>query len=499
MPEPHYERLSFYDMTYLAMESRNSYMHIAGIQIFEAAPLRTPEGGIDIDRIRAFCASKLHHIPRYRQRLAWIPVDGFPVWVDDDHFSIDYHVRHTALPKPGDEATLKRLAARVFAQQLDRTRPLWELWVVEGLDGDRFAIVAKVHHSMIDGMAGVDLLKVLLNLFPTDEIEEAPPWEPRPVPSGVHLSFEEIKRVATLPWQTLGAVRDVLTGGPQARDELLARVGAAWRTARSGWFTRSASTPVNRKLTPHRRFDWLTTDLGEVKEIKNALGGTVNDAVLGITAGAVRRYLAERGAEVEESDYRIMVPVSIRGEEHAGTLGNQVAMWLVDLPITEPNPLERLRELQATTARLKQEEAALGATVLTSTASWMPLNLLSIGVRVMWTAARPFNMTVTNVPGPQIPIYLLGSKLLVQYPMVPLFMDHGIGLALFSYAGEIAWGISADYEAVPDIDRFAAAIRASHEELVHEARKAEKVKERRAARRKAAAAKRAKEKKAAAG
>ena len=476
MVDTHYERLSFFDTTYLALERRNSYMHIAAIQVFEAQPLLRADGGIDIDRIRAFVASRLHLIPRYRQRLAWVPIDRFPVWVDDEHFNLEYHVKHTALPKPGTEADLKRLAARVFAQQLDRSRPLWELWIVEGLEGDHFAIVGKVHHSMIDGMAGVDLLKVLLNLYPTDEIEEVQPWEPRPAPSDSKLLVDEAFRLARMPLGSMRTARDVVIGGPAARDEVRAKLEAAWRTARSGWFTRSATTPINRKLSPHRRFEWLTVDLDEVKEIKNSLGGTVNDVLLSAVAGAVRHYFAEREVEFEDTHYRIMVPVSIRPDDGAPATGNQVAMWLVDLPVTEDDPVRRLAELRETTARLKDDDAALGAAVLTQSASWMPLNLLSLGVRLMWSAARPFNMTVTNVPGPQIPLYLLGSRLVVQYPMVPLYMDHGIGVALFSYVGEVAWGLSADYELVPDLDRFVEAIRSSHHELLAAARDAAKPK-----------------------
>ncbi len=472
MPDAHYDRLSFQDMTYLALERGNSYMHIAGIQVFEAGPLRKPDGGIDIDRIRAYIDAKLHLVPRYRQRLAYIPVDGFPVWVDDDQFSIEYHVRHTSLPRPGTDAELKRLAARVFAQKLDRAKPLWEIWVVEGLDGDRFASVVKVHHSMIDGMESVDLLQALFSLYPDETLPDAQPWEPRPVPSGTSLAIDEILRFATLPLEALRTAKTVVTEGTPAVLDLARKARAAWLTARSGWFTRSAQTPVNRKLGPHRRFEWLNTPLADIKLVKNGLGGTVNDAVLAVVAGAVRRYLGEEQADRLAEPYRAMVPVSVRQPDQRGQLGNQVAMWLVDLPVSEPDPVRRLELVRQTTDRLKKSDAALGATLLTQSASWMPLNLLSLGVRLAWSAVRPFNMTVTNVPGPQIPIYLLGAKLLAQYPMVPLFMDHGIGTALFSYDGDIDWGISADYDLVSDLERFAEGIRDTVKEMVAVAREA---------------------------
>ncbi len=467
MTDTHYERLSFQDTTYLAMERGNSYMHIAAVQVFEAGSLGKPDGGIDIDRIRAYIEAKLHHVPRYRQRLAWIPLDGFPVWVDDDRFSIDYHVRHTSLPRPGGDAELKRLAARVFAQQLDRSKPLWELWVVEGLDGDRFAVVVKVHHSMIDGMEGVDLLKVLLSLYPDEQMPEPVPWEPRPAPTATGLAVDEAVRIATLPFEALKTARELVgEDGEQARLALRRRVVAALKVARAGWFTRSAATPVNRKLGPNRRFEWLTTPLADVKYVKNHLGGTVNDAVLAVVAGAVRRYLGDDEADRLAEPYRVMVPVSVRRPEERGQMGNQVAMWLVELPVAEPDPVRRLEAVREATDTLKSTDAALGATTLTQAASFMPLALLSLGVRMAWSAVRPFNMTVTNVPGPQIPIYMLGSKMLAQFPMVPLFMDHGIGIALFSYDGDIDWGLSADYDLVPDLDRMAGAITDSLAELV---------------------------------
>ncbi len=466
MTHTHYERLSFQDTTYLAMERGNSYMHIAAVQVFEAGSLTKPDGGIDIDRIRAYIAAKLHHVPRYRQRLAWIPLDGFPVWVDDDRFNIDFHVRHTSLPRPGGEAELKRLAARVFAQQLDRSKPLWELWVVEGLDGGRFAVVVKVHHSMIDGMEGVDLLKVLLSLYPDEEMPEPVPWEPRPAPTATALAVDEAVRIATLPLEAMKTARDLVgEDGERARVALRRRVVAALKVARAGWFTRSAATPVNQKLGPNRRFEWLTTPLTDVKYVKNHLGGTVNDAVLAVVAGAVRHYLGNDEADRLAEPYRVMVPVSVRRAEERGQMGNQVAMWLVELPVAEADPVRRLEAVRAATDDLKANDAALGATTLTQAASFMPLALLSFGVRLAWSAVRPFNMTVTNVPGPQIPIYMLGSKMVAQFPMVPLFMDHGIGIALFSYDGDIDWGLSADYDLVPDLDRMAEAIEASLAEL----------------------------------
>jgi WS/DGAT/MGAT family acyltransferase len=326
-------------------------------------------------------------------------------------------------------------------------------------------MVTKVHHSMIDGMAGVDLMQVLLNLYPTDEIDPIEPWEPRPAPSGTELLVDEAVRFAKLPLRIAKAAAEVVFEGEDARADLRHKFEAAANAARSGWLQRTGQTPMNEALSPHRHFEWLTVDLDQVKDIKNRLGGTVNDVVLATVAGAVRSFIMERGVEVEDIEYRVMVPVSIRTDEHVGQLGNQVAMWLVELPIAEPDPVKRLAAVRTTIADLKGSDAALGATVLTQAGAWMPLNLLSLGVRWVYAAARPFNMTVTNVPGPQIPIYLLGAKLLANYPMVPLYMDHGIGVALFSYDGDINWGLVADYDLVPDLDRFAAAISGAIDDL----------------------------------
>ncbi len=465
MAATYYERLSFLDSSFLTLERPNSHMHIMAIQIYDAAPLRTAGGGIDIERIRRFIAGRLHLVPRYRQRLAWIPLERHPVWVDDEHFNIGYHIRHTSLPQPGTEEELKALAARLFAQQLDRSKPLWEMVVTEGLDGDRFAFIVKVHHCMIDGVAGVDLLKVIMNLAPADRVEEPVPFEPRPAPSGVTLVADEMARWAQLPLHFAKGFRHFVEATGDARSELEARGRAMWDSARSGWFTKASPTPVNRTIGPHRRFEWMSTPVADLKAIKDGLGGTVNDAVLAVVAGAVRAYLSEHDTDVTGLDYRVMAPVSVRSQTDRSGEGNRVAMWLLDLPIDEEDPVARHMQVMQSTRRLKRERHALGASLLTQMGSYMPLTLLSLGVRLAGAAIRPFNMTVTNVPGPQIPLYLLEAEMLAQYPMVPLWMNHGVGVALFSYNGTVPWGLSADWDQVDDLDRFAELVAGSVEEL----------------------------------
>ena len=268
MPSYAYDRLSAMDTSFLVFENQATHMHVAATVIFDKGPLAKPDGGVDIERIRAYIESRLHRIPRYRQRLAWIPIENYPVWVDDDHFNIDYHVRHTSLPRPGDERQLKRLSARIVSQQLDRGKPLWETWIVEGLNSDHFAMVTKTHHCMIDGISGVDILSVLLDLSPDATVEEAPPFIPRPAPRGVHLLREEVARRLREPWAI--ASRALRAPGELA-NEVMEGLSAVGETVASG--LRAASeTPLNRPIGPHRRFDWLTMDLGELKAVKNRLG-----------------------------------------------------------------------------------------------------------------------------------------------------------------------------------------------------------------------------------
>ena len=466
MTETHYERMSFLDSTYLAMEDRNSHFHVAGVLIFDGGTL-VENGSVNVDLIKEFIRSKLHLIPRYRQIIMTVPFDGHPVWVDDDHFDLDYHVRHTSLPSPGTTEQLQAVTARIFSQKLDRFRPLWEIWVVEGLAEDKFALIAKVHHCMIDGMASVDLLQVLLNFWPSLEIEEYPEFEPRPAPTRAELLSDEVGRRVRQPLDLVKGAAGLLMGG-DATEELTHRARAVSKALGAGWLHNVEETPINPHIGPNRRFLWTTMPLEEVKEVKNKLGGTVNDVVLATVAGAVRQFLLDRGTETEDLEFRIMAPVSVKSDDEAGST---VAMWLLDLPIGLEKAVDRFKDIGGKTAEMKESDQALGASLLVQAGSWTPTTLLTMAARVASTNIRPFNMTVTNVPGPQIPIYLLDSQLEVQYPMVPLWSTHGLGVALFSYNWQLAWGIVADAEAVPDAEAFVKAIEKSFKELRTTARR----------------------------
>jgi diacylglycerol O-acyltransferase len=461
----HYERLSYLDNSFLALESRTTHMHVGGITIFEAGALRNADGGIDTSRIRDLVAAKLHMIPRYRQRLAWVPVEKHPVWVDDEHFNIDYHVRHYSLPHPGSLDQLRSLIGIMMSQQLDRSKPLWEMNVVEGLEGDRFAIVSKIHHCMIDGIAGVDLMAVLLNLSPTSDLPDAEPWVNRAAPSGSELIIRETARRAGKAIRAAASVRQLATDARGIAESSLHRVRAVGYSLASGWLSSATETPLNGKVGPNRLFATLETPLAQIKAIKNSAGGTVNDVVLATVAGGVRRYLSERhGFDVNGVDFRVMAPVSVRSHDQRGTLGNHVAMWLVSLPIGEEDPLARLEVVKSATQRLKETDQALGAATLVRLSAGAPATLVSMASRLA-TGVRPFNMTVTNVPGPQFPLYLLEARMVASYPLVPLWQGHGVGVALFSYDGTVYWGFNAAYDIVNDVGEFAVVMSEALDEL----------------------------------
>ncbi|MGH7895299.1 MAG: WS/DGAT/MGAT family O-acyltransferase [Candidatus Binatia bacterium] len=459
-----YERLGFLDNSFLIAESPTNHMHIGGTATYETGPLRTLEGGVDIERIRTYVASRLPRIPRYRQVLLNLPIDGHPAWVDDQHFNIDYHVRHTSLPRPGDDRQLKRLSGRVMSQKLDRSKPRWEMWIVEGLDGgDRFAMITKVHHCMIDGMSSVDLLEVLLTPRPTNEIEAPPRWVPRPTPGRWELAQREMLRRARTPFETVAGFRRVIAEVEDPRSNVRAMLRAVRDTVSLG-LRRCSDTPLNKPIGPHRRCDWAVMDVADVKAVKHRLGGSLNDVVLATVAGAVQQFLEERRVSVDGLEFRVMAPVSVRTSGERGTLGNRVSAWIVNLPIAERDPRRRLERIREETARLKDSKQALGADLLTQAVAWTPSTLLSLGSR-MALRALPFNIVVTNVPGPQVPLYLLGARMLDNYGHLPLTDYLGLGIVLFSYAGRLCWGFTGDWDLLPDLADFVRATQESFAEL----------------------------------
>jgi WS/DGAT/MGAT family acyltransferase len=460
----HYERLSALDASFLEIENENSHMHVGAVLIFDGAPLVTQHGGLDAERVRVYVESFLHRIPRYRQRLAYIPLERHPVWVDDPSFNIFYHVRHTALPRPGEERQLKRLCGRIFSQKLDLTKPLWEIWIVEGLSDERFALVAKAHHSMVDGVSGMDLLTVLLSPAPDSAFEPGPPWRPRPAPAPSQLVAAELYRRGRA-W--LGLVRDAAQAATRPRRAL----ASAWEAATSiaealGGATPGSDTPLNPRIGPHRRIDWFRLDLDDVKSVKGRLGGTVNDVVLATVVGALRRFLSTRGVSPEGLDFRALVPVSVRAAGEQGRLGNRVAQLLAALPLGERDLFTRYSSVVELTTRLKRSHQIHGSELIEELSDWTATAVLTQLIRLA-VRLRAYNIVVTNVPGPAIPLYLLGAPLRECYPTVPLYSNQAVGVALFSYAGGLFWGLNADWEGMTDLhglvellrDEFAALLR----------------------------------------
>ena len=457
-----YDRLSIQDTSFLFFENEHVHMHVAATQIFETGPLRTESGGVDIDAFKSAIRAVLPRVPRYRQKLKWIPVWNQPVWIDDRQFNLDYHIRHTSLPRPGTDRQLKLLAARVMSQQLDRERPLWETWVVEGLEGDRFAVITKIHHCMIDGASGVDLSYILMSTSPDYQPpEEVPGFIPRPEPSSAELLRDETLRRAALPLEAVRGIQNFVAQAQDVREELRIRLAAVGELLGAS-LTPSSPTPINGDLGPHRRFDWFTMPLEAVREARRKLDCTLNDVVLAVVAGAVRDFMKSRQVDPASLDFRVSAPVSVRREEDRGKMGNQVSSWIVPLPLGEEDPVERVREIHARTQELKESRQALGVEMIMGAADFAGTMLLSLGSRA---SSGPINTIVTNVPGPQVPLYMLGAKLEAMYPQVPLLEDMGLGIALMSYDGKLCWGFNADYEMVPDLKDFAQRIQTSFEQL----------------------------------
>jgi diacylglycerol O-acyltransferase len=450
MPETFYDRLTALDTVFLDLESEAVPMHVGAVLLFDAKPLTLEHGGIDIERIRRYTLNALERIPRYRQRLAWVPGLRHPVWIDDDRFNIQFHLRHTRLPLPGDERMLKRLVGRLFSQRLDRSRPLWEFWLVEGIENDQFALVAKVHHCMVDGIAGVGLLQELLQLAPTGPEREPEEWNPRPAPSAAQLLRDELRH-------RVNGLRELPGLLPRARKDFGGVVGVL----RSGMKVGPDTIFTAPDVSPYRRFDWTTFELSDVKAVKNALGGTINDVVVASTTSAIRRFLDARNVDVDHiEDFRAFLPVNIR-KPGGGMIGNQVAMLLAELPISEPDPIERFNKVILVTKALKEtSNQPAGAALLEDVANLTTKHLI-LGISREAIRRRAYSVVVTNVPGPPLPLHLLGAPMTRIFPLVPIPPTQNLGIALFSYDGRLCWGFNADWERFPDLHEFVEHLESS--------------------------------------
>jgi len=454
------DRLTGLDTAFLHLESSGTaHMHVASVMVFAGqAPGR--------EELVRHVLDRLDLVPRYRQRLAEVPLrQGRPVWVDDPHFNPSYHIRHTALPPPGEERQLRALAGRLFAQRLDRSKPLWEIWLVEGLAGDHFAVVGKTHHALVDGISGVDITSVLFDTEPEPlpGARPASPWAPRPLPTGAQLLGQALLERATVPGEMARGVRALTRGPRQAASEVLDRLAGVGALAWAG-LNPAPPSPLNVRIGPHRRYTWVDADLDRFKAIKAALGGTINDVVLTVVALALGRYLRGEGRDTQGLVLRAMVPVSVRADIERGALGNRVAAMYAPLPVGVEEPRASFERVHQALAELKESGQAVGAQVLTQLAGFAPATILSQAARLQ-TRQRFFNLVVTNVPGPQIPLYLLGRRLEAIYPVVPLAENQALGVAVMSYTGRLGFGLLADYDAMPGLEVLAAALEEAIEDL----------------------------------
>jgi WS/DGAT/MGAT family acyltransferase len=457
-------RLTALDSSFLHLEDNGAHMHVAAVMTFEGEPPAY------VDLVGAIEA-RLHLVPRYRQRLAFVPLgQGRPRWVDDPHFNARYHIRHTALPAPGSDEELKRLAARIFGQQLDRSKPLWELWLVEGLDDNRFALLSKTHHALVDGVSGVDIVSILFDVAPNPDAP-APvpttPWLPRPVPTQTELLAEALMERTTVPAEALRGVRAMTRAPRQVAERLAGGIAGLGSMALAG-LSPAPRTLLNVDIGPHRRYTWVDADLSRFKAIKSNLGGTVNDVVLTAVTLGLGRWMRERGEDTDGVVLRAMVPVSVRAETQEGALGNRVATMWAPLPVGVEDPEAAFTEIHEAMRGLKESGQAVGAETLTQLADFAPPTIMSQAARLQ-ARQRFFNLVVTNVPGPQVALYLLGRRMLALYPVVPLALKQALGIAIMSYDGRLGFGLLADFDALPDLEDIAAHLEGAIDDLARAA------------------------------
>jgi diacylglycerol O-acyltransferase len=459
MAQQHMDRLSSVDTSFLTNESSSSHMHVGAIMIFEG-PAPTYDDLLDHVRGRADA------VPRFRQKLAYPPAQtGRPFWIDDSNFNLEYHLRHSALPAPGSEEQLRRMAARVFSQQLDRSKPLWELWLIQGLTRNRFALVTKTHHAVVDGVSGVDIATVLFDLNPVPEPADPDrTWAPEPEPSAATLLAKGVEDLVRTPVRAVRRLERVVehpdSAVRQVRDAVEAVSEVGWNFANP-----APKVPLNVEIGSHRRFVWVRSDLDHLKRVKNVFGGTVNDVVLAVVAGALRDWLRGRGIRTQGLELRAQVPVSIRGQDEHGQLGNRLAVMRAPLPVYIDDPVRRLETVTRAMQGLKQSKQALGAEVISRFNDFAPPTLLAQAARINFST-RLFNLTVTNVPGPQVPLYVLGRELEDVFPVGFLPPNQALFVAIMSYNGGVNFGLLADYDAMDDVDVVAQGIEAAIAELV---------------------------------
>jgi diacylglycerol O-acyltransferase len=453
------DRMSPLDASFLHVEDAVSHMHIGSVAVFEGPP-PAPE---DFARM---VEGKLPAVPRYRQKVRFVPLQlARPVWVDDPHFQLGYHLRHTALAAPGRDRELRNLVGRVMSQQLDRHKPLWEMWIVEGLEHDHWALVSKVHHCMVDGVSGTDLLTVVLDAEPEPARPMPDSWHPEAEPGNTRLVRDALVDLVASPYEQIRALRSATRAPRQAMGQL----GEVVRGLRSwtGVVRPTEVSSLNGPIGPHRRWDWARTTLPDVKTVRRGLGGTVNDIVLTVLTRGFRDLLLSRDENVEGRVVRTLVPVSVRTAGERGTYNNRVSAMIAELPVGLDDPADRLAAIRAQMDDLKESKQAVAGEVLTSLSGFAPSMLLALGTRVaMRIPQRNVNTVTTNVPGPQHQLFACGRPMIEAFPFVPLASTVRIGVAIFSYNGMLNYGVTGDYDTAPDIAVLCSGVEAGMTELL---------------------------------
>ncbi|MCW2951281.1 MAG: acyltransferase [Conexibacter sp.] len=452
MAQQHLDRLTAVDASFLHQEDADSHMHIGAVTIFEGPP---PPFVDVLEHIHG----RLHLVPRYRQKLAYPPLEtGRPLWIDDPNFNLEYHLRHSALPSPGTEEQLWRLAARIHSQALDRSKPLWECWFVEGLEDNRFALIFKTHHALVDGVSGVDLATVLFDLTPVPRPPDPDlaPWQPRPEPTNAELVAAGVAGLAKTAFDAAGKAIGAATN-PGAAVEALREAAEGIGEIVWAGLNPAPETPLNVPIGPHRRYAIVRNQLEDFRYVKGVLGGTVNDVVLAVVSGALGRWLRSHGVRTEGLELRALVPVSIRSDEQRHRLGNQIVLMRGPLPVYIKDPVARLRFVKEAMDGLKESKQAVGAKVLADVQQLAPPTVLAQASRMQFST-RLFNLITTNVPGPQFPLYVLGRQLLDLFPIAFLPKNHGLAIAIMSYNGGVNFGLLGDYDALPDLDLISEGI-----------------------------------------
>ena len=454
------QRLGPQDASFIYLETPSVHQHVGGVAVLD--PSTRPDGRLTYDDLLQVMGSRIHLAPRFRQKVVFPPLAvARPVWVDDPNFDLTFHVRRAALPTPRGRRELIDYVQRVFSRPLDRTKPLWEAYIIEDIENDLSAVITKVHHAMVDGLAAIDIASTMFDFSPEFQVLSPPPWEPEPEPSRGDLLRDAVREQVTNPvssllqlgQRTLQTPSRVLRQVTDVVEGLLDVVGAG---------VLAPPSPLNRKVGPNRRFGMTEGPVQTFKDIKNALGGTVNDVVLATVAGALHRLFRSRREPTRERTLRAMVPVSVRTEDQSG--GNRVSSIFVDLPIGPIGAKKRLALIRDATKHLKESHYAVGAEFIMNVGMWAPPTIHAVAARLA-ARSRVINLVVSNVPGPQIPMYVAGARLLAQYPVMPLAENMGLSVAVTSLAGTMAFGLTADWDTLPDIEFLAQAIDDSLTEL----------------------------------